>query len=67
MWAESVHCTLYKYVCDLVVNVLFGQWNVAIVKDEKCVEGMFKNARIQSLMGTQQELIVASHWKSCPD
>ena len=48
MWAlaESVHCTLYKYVCDLVVNVLFGQWNVAIVKDEKCVEGMFKNARI---------------------
>ena len=50
---------VYKYVCDLVDNVLLG--NVAIVKDEKCVEGMFKNARIQSLMGTQQELIVASH------
>ena len=35
---------VYKYVCDLVDNVLLG--NVAIVKDEKCVEGMFKNARI---------------------
>ena len=50
---------VYKYVCDLVHNVLLR--NVSIVKDEKCAEGMFKYARIQSLMGTQQELIVASH------